>query len=160
LGEPEAGVIPRTFASSTTTTPEIAPMTNLQATRRPGARRGNAPMTPLTLRERLEGGAMAALTAVAFIWAGFAWWWLLALFLLFDLSGLGFVAGPRVGAITYNLVHNLVAPTLLLAAHFVLHAAGLPLQAIALVAGCWFFHVAVDRALGFGPRPIEPARRP
>ena len=124
-------------------------MTNL-----PASRGWYAPTTPLTVLERLEGVALAALTTVAFIGAGFAWWWLLVLFLVFDVSGLGFLAGPRPGAITYNSVHNYVAPTLLLGAYAVLQSAGLSAQPLALVAGCWFFHVAVDRALGFGPRPI------
>jgi hypothetical protein len=39
----------------------------------------------------------------------FEWWWLPVLFLMFDLSSLGYLINTRVGAITYNAVHNYLA---------------------------------------------------
>ena len=44
---------------------------------------------------------------------GYEWWLLVVLVLAPDLSMLGYLAGPRVGAITYDLVHTYVAPVLL-----------------------------------------------
>ena len=123
-------------------------------TRGAAARRsGAAPSTPVAPIYRVEGGAVAAASVVLFVLAGFDWWWLLALFLVFDLSFVGYAFGNRVGALAYNLAHNYVAPTVLVAVYGGLLALGTDAWPLAFAAGCWFFHVGVDRALGYGPRP-------
>lgn len=94
--------------------------------------------------QRVESVAVAVLVTVVFVDQGFAWWWLLALFLAFDLSMVGYAASPRLGAWTYNAVHSYVGPALLGVA-----ALGGARWA-AFVALAWAFHVAVDRALGYG----------
>jgi hypothetical protein len=113
-----------------------------------------APSTPVPVIQRIEGGAIAAAASVFFVLSGFAWWWLPALFLIFDLSAIGYLAGNRAGAIGYNLVHNYVAPAILLALYGLLHASGSTVWPLAFAAGCWFFHVGIDRAIGYGPRPL------
>lgn len=116
-------------------------------------RRAKAPVHPVDLIHRIEGGVVAAAAAILFVAAGFAWWWLLALFLVFDLSFIGYAINNRAGALTYNLVHNYAAPAILVAAYGILLAVGIPVLPLAFVSGCWFFHVGADRALGYGPRP-------
>ncbi|WP_328347704.1 DUF4260 family protein [Micromonospora sp. NBC_00421] len=114
------------------------------------------PATPVPVLYRAEGAVVAAAAVALIVLTGFAWWWLLALFLVFDLPMLGYLIDNRVGAITYNLAHNYVAPCALLAVHGIalaLGGTGWPL--LALVAGCWLFHVGVDRAVGYGPRPLH-----
>ncbi|OSM43947.1 DUF4260 family protein [Nesterenkonia sp. PF2B19] len=95
-----------------------------------------------------------ALIAVGIVLAVVAWsqpWWVLLLaFLAFDLSALGYVINQRVGAFCYNLVHNYTAPALLIAGWAALHLSGVNADWMVLLAACWGFHVAVDRALGFG----------
>ncbi|MFW7415822.1 DUF4260 domain-containing protein [Demequina sp. SO4-18] len=102
-------------------------------------------MSPVAY-QRLESAVIAiavfALPAIAF---GYAWWWPLALFLAFDVSALGYVSGPRVGAALYNAVHSYVGPVLSAAA-FALTGA----DALMILAASWAFHVAADRALGYG----------
>jgi Domain of unknown function (DUF4260) len=112
-------------------------------------------MTPVPMLGRVEGAAIALATIVIFVLLGFAWWWLLALFLVFDLSMIGFAAGNRAGAIGYNLIHNYAAPAVLVALYGVLLLFGVAAWPLAFLAGCWFFHVGVDRALGYGPRPTS-----
>jgi len=71
--------------------------------------------------------------------------WLLPLLLAPDVSMLGYLGGPRLGAITYNLVHNLVLALALLAIGWFAAVAPLALAgAIALA------HVGMDRSLGYG----------
>ncbi|MEU7620540.1 DUF4260 family protein [Micromonospora rifamycinica] len=112
------------------------------------------PATPVPVLYRAEGAVVAVAAVVLVVLAGFAWWWLLALFLVFDLPMLGYAVDNRVGAISYNLAHNYVAPAALLAAHGLALALGEPgWPPLTLVAACWLFHVGVDRALGYGPRP-------
>lgn len=71
--------------------------------------------------------------------------WLLPLLLVPDVSMVGYLGGPRLGAITYNLVHNLVLALALLAIGWFAALAPLALGgAIALA------HVGMDRSLGYG----------
>ena len=76
------------------------------------------------------------------------------MFLVFDVSMAGYAAGNRAGAMTYNLVHNYAIPIVLLTAYAVFAALGIDVWPLAFVAGPWLFHVGLDRALGYGPRPI------
>lgn len=117
--------------------------------------RPKPPSTPVPFLARLEGAAIAMVAVILFVLLGFAWWWLLALFLLFDLSAIGFAFSDRAGAIGYNLVHNYVVPAVLLGIYGVLLLAGVTASLAVFIAGCWLFHVAVDRALGYGPRPVS-----
>lgn len=100
--------------------------------------------------QRVENAAIAAAIVIVLIASGQQWWWLVAAFLVFDLSAIGYLGGPQRGALLYNAVHNYTAPAILLAVYAGLVLAGREVPWLALVAACWAFHVAVDRALGFG----------
>jgi hypothetical protein len=100
--------------------------------------------------QRLENGLLAVAILVAFVVTGAGWWWPLVAFLAFDLSMLGYLAGPRIGAAAYNAVHSYVAPAALAILGLVLLAIGAEPFWPFLVAGVWAFHVAADRALGYG----------
>lgn len=100
--------------------------------------------------QRIENGAVAVAILSAVIAAGLPWWVLAAAFVLFDLSAIGYVRSPRTGAVGYNLVHNYTAPALLAAGYAAGHLVGTPPDWLALLAASWGFHVAIDRALGFG----------
>lgn len=94
---------------------------------------------------RLEGAAL--FTAAVFIyWQNGASWWLFALlFLAPDLSFLGYLGGPRIGAIVYNAAHTLIGPLALALLGLLLPVAGL--VAAALI---WIAHIGFDRLLGYG----------
>jgi hypothetical protein len=94
---------------------------------------------------RVEGATMLA-GSVLLYWTGGGSWWLFALLLLApDLSMLGYLAGPRVGAVVYNAFHSYPLPAALgLVGLFV----GAPLAvSVALV---WFAHIGMDRLMGYG----------
>ncbi len=94
---------------------------------------------------RIEGACIFAIAIVLYARLGESWWLLAILFLAPDLSFLGYLAGARVGAIAYNLLHTLAGPILLaLAGLFVPYE---PAMAIALI---WLAHCGIDRALGYG----------
>ena len=71
--------------------------------------------------------------------------WLLPLLLVPDVSMVGYLAGPRAGAFTYNLVHNLLTALAALAIGWFAAVAPLAILGAILVA-----HVGMDRALGYG----------
>jgi hypothetical protein len=94
---------------------------------------------------KLEELAQLLLAVVVFAHLPFAWWVLPATFLLPDLSMLGYLAGPRVGAISYNIAHH---KALAIAVGVAGWALGLP---VLLLAGTiLLFHSAFDRLLGYG----------
>ena len=70
---------------------------------------------------------------------------LLPLLLAPDLSMIGYARGPLLGAITYNLAHNLATALVVLAVGWFAAIAPLALAGAILVA-----HVGMDRSLGYG----------
>jgi len=94
---------------------------------------------------RAEGLAIAAAALFAYAPTGAPWWLVPALFLVPDLSWLGYLGGNRVGAWTYNVAHTAPLPVALLGAGLGWHVPALTVAgAIGLV------HVGLDRLLGYG----------
>jgi len=94
----------------------------------------------------LEG--LAVLTAA--VWVYFtqleASWIAFALLLLIpDLSMVGFLRGTRLGATTYNVVHNYVLVAAVLAAGVIFGADVVTALGVILAA-----HIGMDRAIGYG----------
>ena len=94
---------------------------------------------------RLEGLAVAAISAVLYARTGVSWWLFAALWLAPDLSMLGYLSRPCRGARIYNAIHTYVVPAVLALSAYLLHLR-IPL-AVALI---WTNHIGVDRLLGFG----------
>ena len=93
---------------------------------------------------RVESLVLLAVAVGAYAWHDGSWLLFALLILAPDLSALGYLSGPRVGAATYNLAHAFVLPGILLA----FGAAGSDLALdLALI---WGAHIAADRALGYG----------
>lgn len=92
---------------------------------------------------RAEDLAMFGAALFAYAQLGAGWGLFFALFLLPDLSLLGYLAGPRVGAVTYNAAHSYCAPALLA-------ALGLAVPAVLPWAAIWIAHIGLDRVLGYG----------
>ncbi|MCL3859836.1 DUF4260 family protein [Actinotalea sp. K2] len=110
----------------------------------------NASTTMTVSIQRIENAAIALALLLVTLASGQPWWLLLAAFLLFDLSAVGYLRNSHVGATTYNAVHNYTGPALVLALYGALHLGDQQVTWLALLSACWAFHVAVDRALGYG----------
>lgn len=90
--------------------------------------------------------AAAALAAYLHMQGG--WKLILLLLLVPDLSFAAYLAGPRVGAIGYNIAHTYAVPGVLLAGAMLSGwAANVVLVHIALIH---IIHIGLDRALGYG----------
>ncbi len=73
-------------------------------------------------------------------------WGTFALFLLApDVSFLGYLAGPKAGAVAYNLVHTYVGPIICLATGYFL-----AMPALTGAGLIWAAHIGMDRTLGYG----------
>lgn len=109
-----------------------------------------APTRSVIRVQRIESVFIAALVIGVFIAVGYAWWWLLVLFVAFDISAIGYLRGPRLGALLYNIGHSYAMPALLVGIAVALAALGHTIEPLGVIGGAWMFHIAADRALGFG----------
>jgi hypothetical protein len=99
---------------------------------------------PATLL-RGEGVALLALSVLLYRINGESWFLFGALLLAPDLSMLGYLAGPKVGAAIYNAFHTYALPAVVGALGMIFAS---PLMvAVALI---WFAHIGLDRTVGYG----------
>jgi len=94
---------------------------------------------------RLEGLTLAVASVVLFDLHDGNWLLFVLLILAPDLAALGYLAGTRVGAATYNVAHISLLPALL--AGYGWWADSSVAISLALL---WLTHIGVDRALGYG----------
>lgn len=94
---------------------------------------------------RFEGLCILAAAVFAYAKFGSGWGTFALFFLAPDLSFAGYLAGPRAGAIAYNLAHSLAGPLAVLAMGMLLTA---PVAVTAAII--WLAHIGLDRALGYG----------
>jgi len=94
---------------------------------------------------RTEGLLLLVAAVALYARIGSGWGLFALIFLAPDLSFAGYLLGPRIGALTYNIMHSTVGPLALAAASLVFDQ-HLTL-ALALI---WLAHIGFDRALGYG----------
>ena len=94
---------------------------------------------------RLEGAAAFAAGLALYGWLGGPWLLVIPLLLLPDLSAVGYLRGPRLGAFTYNVVHNWALGLAVLGAGLATDIAPVSIAGAILIA-----HVGMDRAVGYG----------
>lgn len=118
-------------------------MTTTTFTQRAGA----VNSIPDTVRFWLRAEGAAALVAGLVIYFQLGGNWLLAipLLLLPDISAIGYLGGQRVGAFTYNLIHNWLVGLAVLGAGMWLSNDLVTIAGAILVA-----HVGMDRLAGYG----------
>jgi len=94
---------------------------------------------------RLEGAAAFVAGLALFGWLGGPWLLAIPFLLVPDFSMVGYLRGPRVGAVTYNAVHNWAVGLGLIAVGLAVDSAPIAIAGAILVA-----HVGMDRAAGYG----------
>ena len=94
---------------------------------------------------RVEGAVVFLAASAAFVTLDGPWWLYLLLILAPDLGMLGYVAGPPIGARTYNLVHTYSLPLTLASVGWWRGS-----MLATLVALVWMAHIGIDRAVGYG----------
>lgn len=99
---------------------------------------------------RLEGFCVLIAAAVAYSKFGLGWGTFALLFLTPDLSFLGYLAGPKIGAASYNAAHSYMGAIACLTADVVV-----PAPMLLSVALIWCAHIGFDRALGYGLKYSE-----
>lgn len=93
---------------------------------------------------RAEGVALLVLSVLLYRVNGGGWLMFGVLLLAPDLSMLGYLAGPKVGAAIYNTFHTYAVPAVLGALGMTFAS---PLVGVALI---WSAHIGMDRTVGYG----------
>lgn len=109
--------------------------------------RSSIDVAPPSTRTWLRAEGLAAFLAGLAIFgaAGGPWLLVVPLLLVPDLSMAGYFRGPRLGALTYNVVHSWATSLPLLGLGLWSGTAWLTIVGAVLVA-----HVGMDRAMGYG----------
>jgi len=94
---------------------------------------------------RLE--ALTVTIAGLMVWAGMGGGWtrFVLLILVPDLSLIGYVWGPRVGAALYNAAHSYALPLIIGVV-----GGALDHRLLVLMSALWITHIGIDRTLGYG----------
>lgn len=94
---------------------------------------------------KIEELFIFGLTIFLFSRLDFAWWWYPILFFVPDLSAIGYLISPQIGAWTYNIIHIRAVSISIYVLGIIL--VNQPLQLAGLIL---FGHSSLDRALGYG----------
>jgi hypothetical protein len=94
---------------------------------------------------RAEGVASFAAGLAGFLFLGLPWWAFALLLIVPDVSMVGYLRNPRVGAILYNVVHNLASGVAI--AGIGLAIGSVPLAAVGVILVA---HSGMDRIAGYG----------
>lgn len=94
---------------------------------------------------RLEGLAAFVAGTVVFARVGGEWIWFVPALILVDVSMVGYLRGPGLGALTYDLAHNWAVGLGVLGLGL-----GLGIPAVTLAGAVLVAHTGGDRALGYG----------
>jgi len=99
---------------------------------------------------RLEGLCVVIAASVAYAKFSLGWGTFALFFLTPDLSFVGYLLGPKIGTITYNLAHSYIGAVGCLAIALLL-----PEPTVLCVSLIWCAHIGFDRALGYGLKYSE-----
>lgn len=94
---------------------------------------------------RAEGAATLAAGLAGFLFLGLPWWAFLLLLIVPDVSMVGYLRGPRVGAILYNVAHDLATGVVVAGVGLAIGSVPLAAAGAILVA-----HSGMDRMMGYG----------
>lgn len=94
---------------------------------------------------RAEGLATLVVALTVYFTVDGPPWLLVVLALAPDLSMVGYLAGPRIGSLSYNVAHTYVLPLTLGGV-----GAWLNVPVAVYVAAIWAGHIGLDRLLGYG----------
>ena len=94
---------------------------------------------------KLEELFLALLSIFLFRPLDYAWWWFPLLLLAPDAGMIGYVAGPRAGALTYNLLHHKAVAVSAYVLGAMIGSQLLQLAGLIILA-----HSSFDRVLGYG----------
>ena len=98
---------------------------------------------------RTEGLAAFALSLLIYWRLGASWWIFAGLFLVPDLSMLGYLINAKAGGLAYNIVHSYLLPLGLAIVAIASDRIGASSNMLPLLC-IWTAHIGLDRLFGYG----------
>ncbi len=99
---------------------------------------------------KLEQLALLIFMIVLYSLLKLSWMWFAVLFLAPDIFMLGYLFGNKIGAISYNFIHNYFTTISLILIGYFLH-----IEWCLMIGLIFFAHIALDRFLGFGLKKYD-----
>lgn len=99
---------------------------------------------------KVEEIALFGLSIYLFHQTDFTWWWYPTLILIPDISMIGYLAGSKIGAYSYNLFHHKAFAIMVLTIGWFSGNEWIALSGIIL-----FGHSSLDRVFGYGLKYID-----
>lgn len=94
---------------------------------------------------KAEGLCVLILSVLLYWRSESSWWMFIALLLIPDLAMLPYLLNPKVGSLSYNIVHSYLLPLGMATVAIAIYRVGiLPFLCI------WTAHIGMDRFLGYG----------
>jgi hypothetical protein len=94
---------------------------------------------------RAEGVATFVAGLAGFLYLGLPWWGFVLLLIVPDVSMVGYLRGPRLGAIVYNVAHDLASGVAIAGLGLTIGSVPVAAAGAILVA-----HSGMDRLMGYG----------
>lgn len=94
---------------------------------------------------KIEELFLVTLAFYLFLNLNYAWWWFLILFFAPDLSMIGYLVSPQVGAFTYDFIHHKGTAVALFVLGSFFHLQWAQAAGLIILA-----HSSFDRILGYG----------
>jgi len=94
---------------------------------------------------RMEEFSIFLLSIFLFSKLSYPWWLFPLLFLLPDLSMIGYFKSPKIGAVVYNVIHHRALSLFILGAGYYLNS-----EISMLIGIILFSHSTLDRVFGYG----------
>lgn len=95
--------------------------------------------------QRAESAALFAASTFAYFHLGYSLPVYILLLFVFDISMIGYVKNPKLGAFTYNLGHSLIAPLAVLLVAWTNNS-----ETAIGISLIWLAHIGLDRFAGYG----------
>ena len=105
-------------------------------------------MTNYTAPEKIlpiEGASVVLVTLLAYAWLGGSWIWFIVFLFAPDLSMLGYLRNPKLGATIYNFFHIYFWSLGFIAGGWLGQS-----MLLAYIGLIWLAHISLDRMMGFG----------
>ena len=94
---------------------------------------------------RIEALCIFLIVATIFYVLNYHWLWFVGLFLVPDISAIGYLKDEKVGAWMYNIAHTYTVPIALLVLALLF-----TWSFVVMCALIWIGHIALDRVVGYG----------
>ncbi|HEX9804829.1 MAG TPA: DUF4260 domain-containing protein [Candidatus Dojkabacteria bacterium] len=94
---------------------------------------------------KLENIGLLLISLLLFDQMDYSWWAYILFFFAPDISAIGYLVNEKIGAYSYNLLHNIATAGILIVLGYIIDLRIIEFAGIIILG-----HIGLDRVLGFG----------